>query len=338
MGTSWWAAAACIAAVGTMGFAIQRGGTCCVAAMEELLSQGRARRWAAMLEASLWVAGGLALAQLAQVAFSVPAANAITAGTVIGGVILGLGAWLNGACVFGAIARLGSGQWAQAITPVGFFFGALAATTGMTTLVVPQAVPTSSAPPPWSAPGWLAPAFLLFAVWRVGAGWLVPWRGGPGLATRLAARMWSPHAATVAIGVCFVITYLLAGSWAYTDVLADFAQGASRGGWPGLALPVILMLALYAGALFGGWRAGRWRHEVPTPSALLSAWGGGVLMGAGSVLIPGSNDGLLFLGMPLLMPHAWLAMANMCLAIAAALVLKKLPWRRASVHVRREDR
>ncbi len=44
-------------AAGLMGFAIQRGGTCTVAAVEEILSERRARRLLAVLQASLWVAG-----------------------------------------------------------------------------------------------------------------------------------------------------------------------------------------------------------------------------------------------------------------------------------------
>ena len=42
-------------------------------------------------------------------------------------------------------------------------------------------------------------------------------------------------------------------------------------------------------------------------------------MGWGSLLIPGSNDGLILIGMPLLWPYAWVAFAVMCLTIAAAL-------------------
>ena len=52
---------------------------------------------------------------------------------------------------------------------------------------------------------------------------------------------------------------------------------------------------------------------------LLLNFGGGLLMGWGSLLIPGSNDGLILIGMPLLWPYAWVAFAVMCLTIAAAL-------------------
>ena len=43
-----------------------------------------------------------------------------------GGVLLGLGAVINGACVFGAVARFGSGEWAYAATPLGFLLGSIA--------------------------------------------------------------------------------------------------------------------------------------------------------------------------------------------------------------------
>ena len=41
-------------------------------------------------------------------------------------------------------------------------------------------------------------------------------------------------------------------------------------------------------------------------------------MGWGSLLIPGGNDGLILVGMPLLWPYAWVAFACMCLAIGLA--------------------
>ena len=45
-------------------------------------------------------------------------------------------------------------------------------------------------------------------------------------------------------------------------------------------------------------------------------------MGWGSLLIPGSNDGLILIGIPLLRPYAWLAFASMFVAIAAAMLVQ----------------
>ena len=44
-------------------------------------------------------------------------------------------------------------------------------------------------------------------------------------------------------------------------------------------------------------------------------------MGWGSLLIPGGNDGLILVGMPLLWPYAWVAFATMCVTIGVALAL-----------------
>ena len=85
MTAAWLAAILC---VGVMGFAIQRGATCTVAAVDELLTKRRAHRMVAMLEASLWVAGGLALAQLAHFEGSMPGGFAVSVWTVVGGALL----------------------------------------------------------------------------------------------------------------------------------------------------------------------------------------------------------------------------------------------------------
>jgi toxin CptA len=130
----------------------------------------------------------------------------------------------------------------------------------------------------------------------------------------LAARIWSPHAATTVIGVTFVLMLLLVGGWAYTDVLAELARGMSAS----VGARTLLALALLAGAALGGWTAGLFRSTRLAPTQLLRCLVGGVLMGWGSLLLPGGNDGLILVGMPLAWPYAWLAFATMCATIAAA--------------------
>jgi toxin CptA len=44
-------------------------------------------------------------------------------------------------------------------------------------------------------------------------------------------------------------------------------------------------------------------------------------MGWGSLLLPGGNDGLILVAMPLAWPYAWLAFATMCITIATAQLL-----------------
>jgi len=42
------------------------------------------------------------------------------------------------------------------------------------------------------------------------------------------------------------------------------------------------------------------------------------MMACGSLLIPGSNDGLILIGMPLLWPYVWSGFVTMCISIAIA--------------------
>jgi len=293
------AAALCAA---TMGYAIQRGATCTVAAVDEIVTQRGVSRLVALLEASLWVAAGLAIAQRLGWIAQLPVAYGLTGWTIAGAALLGLGAWTAGACVFGAIARLGSGEWAYLATPLGFYLGC-ASVAAVFGAAMPQAGAAGAEPN--AVPTLLVVALAALLVWRA---LLLAWR-----------RAWTPHAATLVIGAAFAVLLVLAGTWAYTDVLAELARGTVHG----VTTRVLLVLGLLGGAIAGGWRAGRLRWQLPTLRALARCLAGGVLMGWGSLLIPGSNDGLILVGMPLLRPYAWAAFATMCLVIAAAGVLRR---------------
>lgn len=296
--------AAAFACAALMGFAIQRGATCTVAAVDEVLTKRRATRLVALVEASVWVAGGLLVAQWLGVLPRMPPGFAIGGWTIVGGMLLGLGAFVDRACVFGAIARLGSGEWAYLLTPVGYGLGC--ATLGA--VFAPMApTPLARTSPVLQAPPLLAAAFGAFVLLRL----LKPLRAGGGA---WRERIWTPHAATTVIGVTFLVMLLLVGAWAYTDLLADLARGMAHS----VVARTLLLLALFGGAAWGGWTAGRWRATRPTVAQALRCLAGGALMGWGTLLIPGSNDGLILIGMPLLWPYAWLAFATMCVTIAAA--------------------
>jgi toxin CptA len=126
--------------------------------------------------------------------------------------------------------------------------------------------------------------------------------------------------ATVVIGVTFVLTLLLVGgTWGYTDVLAELARGMANN----VTWRVLLLVALFGGALLGGWTAGRWTSTRPTAAQVARCFAGGALMAWGTLLIPGANDGLILVGMPLLRPYAWLAFGTMCVTIAAVLLISR---------------
>ena len=146
---------------GVMGYAIQRGATCTVAAVDEVVTQRTFARLLSLLEAALWVAGGLVVAEALHVLPKMPAGYAVSGWTVIGGALLGLGAYINGACVFGAIARFGSGEWAYLLTPLGFYLGcaSVGAVFGMP---IPHKLDQGS--PVLAASAWALGFFLFGAV------------------------------------------------------------------------------------------------------------------------------------------------------------------------------
>ena len=299
-----------------MGFAIQRGATCTVAAVDELVTQRRGTRLIAIVEASVWVVAGLLLARALGVSWTMPDGYAVGAATLVGGALLGLGAYVNRACVFGAIARLGSGEWAYAVTPIGFYVGC--ATVARLFPLAPPAH-AAHASPILAGSAWLAVLAAAFIVVRIACTFIDLPVSSP-LRIRLAApsdgRIWSPHVATTVIGVAFVVILLLSGTWAYTDVLAELARGMASS----VLARIGLLIALLAGAILGGASAGRLRNTRITRGGMLRCFIGGLLMGWGSLLIPGSNDGLVLVGMPLLLPHAWVAFMTMCVVIAAAIL------------------
>lgn len=290
---------------GLMGFAIQRGATCTVAAVDEVIDKRSFRRLAAMVEASAWVAGGLVVANALGLPGAMPGGYVLHGWTVAGAVLLGLGAWVNRACAFGSIARLANGEWAYLATPIGFFAGCLAFArlAGSGATVMPAA-----ASPVLQAPAWAAVPVALVLAWRL---------------ARHARGRWTPHAATTVIGITFVVMLLLVGAWSYTDALME----ASRGMAASVTARLLLFGALLAGAILGGWHAGRLGSLRVTSSALLRCFAGGAIMAWGGLLVPGGNDGLILLGMPLLWPYAWVAFLAMCLSIAAArLAQARIAW------------
>ena len=302
---------------GVMGFAIQRGATCTVAAVDEVVGRRGFRRLAALVEASVWVAGGLLVAQWLHVLPAMPPGFALSGWTLLGAALLGLGAFINRACVFGAIALFGSGRWAQLFMPVGFYLGCLSVEY---VFELPSSAPLAYGSPVLRAPVWVAAMFLVFIAWRLlrpsladrsgAAASSAPWR----TRAAIASHVWSPHGATTVIAVTFFFTLLLAGAWAYTDLLAALARGMASN----VVARSLLALALLIGAAWGGWTAGRFRSTRPTSGQVLRCLGGGLLMGWGSLLIPGSNDGLILVGMPLLWPYAWVAFLTMVATIATA--------------------
>src|SRR5258708_39060968 len=122
-------------------------------------------------------------------------------------------------------------------------------------------------------------------------------------------HVWSPRIATTIIGIAFVVTTGAQQAWTYSDVLSDLAHGVTTG----LQRKVLLGVALLVGAILGGVSAGRFKIRVPDLIGIVRHLAGGILMGAGALLIPGGNTTLALVGLPLLCPYAWLPFTSFCI-------------------------
>ena len=180
---------------GLMGYAIQSGATCTVYAVSELIEKRRASRLVALLEAGLWVAATLIIAALLQMTPVRAAAFELSRLTILGGILLGLGAYVNGACVFGSVARVGSGEIGFLITPLGFFLGVeiFDKLVGIEPMRLPQAANSLA-----RLPLLLLAAFVLLALARAAR---IIWRAFRRDRPAGANKLWNPHVATLVIGL-----------------------------------------------------------------------------------------------------------------------------------------
>ena len=284
-----------------IGMAIQRGNTCTVVAFDDIVHRGSWDRLLSIVYTWFWVAGGLALLALAT-GFR-PSAHAfpVTVWSVAGGLVLGVGAVINGACTTGTIARIGSGEYAYLCTIAGFFLGCLLAPRvfgqGATTHVA--SVPSStSVDHPF-------PALIgLAAVAAITARRLI---AGPRESFRDFLRSaWDPRTAVLIIAILFVAMVQIYAAWAYTELLGDIARGDTHESLHQSALLGVLV----AGAVVAGRTMRGARLIGPLAPRVVRCLLGGLVMGVGFSVAPGAFDALTLYGQPLLLPFAWAVMAS----------------------------
>ena len=295
-------------AIGLAGFATQRGNICTVVAMEQVVNERRSTRLVSMLEATLWVSAGLlALASAGRLSF-VPHGYRAAALTALGGALFGAGAIINGACAFGSVARLGSGDLAYVATPVGF----LAGISGLHHGYSPAS--TSATAPLLSLH---APVAILVALVLVSSASIRLWRRGRKQIEQEHAR-WPSYVASAVIGLSFLTATVSFDRWTYMDFPGDLTQHGGRQTLLGL----LLLAVLLAGAVLGGYVGRELALIRPTVAGVARCLAGGAVMGVAAGLIPGGNAALVLAEMPLLWPFAWLAFASLCAAVLVAVLMK----------------
>lgn len=314
--------------VALIGFATHRASLCNVRAVAEIMRCRSAFLLWSMVRAMLWMA---TLTGALVWLFDAPTATVLTQKSlpwaVVGGLLFGVGAAVNGGCSLSTLHRLVEGELGMLLTLGGF-----AAGVGLWIVFAGAGASSAAliaAPSPWRQGSLLAPwALVALAVWALFEARRL-WRlGRSGAATSWGDRILSPsyHLSVVAVllGLGGGFLYAVEGAWSYTNYLrAEVSHLLGH-----LAAPTRWHGLLVAGLLLGMWLSALQRRAValriPTRAgrALRHAVAG-LLMGAGAALIPGGNDTLLLSSLPALSPTAGAAYAAMLLAIAAVLRIQE---------------
>jgi hypothetical protein len=290
-GMAIWASLALLAVLAfVLGIALNHGSICTVIATAELVSEKRPARFVALVECAVWAALVYAVLEASPM---MPQGWSPLPYLVAGAVLLGIGTYVNGACVFGSVGHFGNGD-----IDFGFTFLGIFAVVYIESLLglLPDQPPISAALP-------LGPALFAIALLAI-------------LALRLAVSLRAEAnfrrltLAMGAIGITFTVLTVLAPRFSITTSLGSI-----------LSIPVagaVTSICMFGGSLVSArLRRDRFMLQWPTLTKVVRRTLGGILMGAGALLIPGGNDTLLMIGFPMGAWQAALAYALFVAALAA---------------------
>jgi uncharacterized protein len=271
-----------------MGYSINQGSTCAVAAAKELVDQ----RQGTMLTGFAIAIGtaGVICLPLAWISGSnihLASDAGISGSLILGAIMLGIGALINDACLFGTLSRIGHGEVRFCALPVGLTLGFAIADRQDLLQAAPRIANAFVEP---SQTGYLvvaAFAVVLVVSWfRLGQKTMLP-----------TSRDWPLRRAMLTLGICGALLFTLTPGWTYAD--AVHRAVAPGNGTAMIATGVIIAaLAALGGALASGIRARSFHFEKPTARTLLRSLIGGMIMAFGGTLIPGGNDKLLLSSVP----------------------------------------
>lgn len=290
-----------------LGVAIQRGTTCAVLAVEEIIRHRRADRFLGFFECGMWASLTLFVTSHAGSGWHAgPSVPLILAGAIV----FGCGAAINGACAFGTIGRLGNGRLEYLLT--GFMAWASLKTLASLDLSLPH----EDARP--GDTGMLSPLVVVMLL--------------TGLVTLRWVRHSGPfhafaHLGTMMalIGAVGTLLGLIHQPWPWITILTAV---------PDIDAVALAGLAcLIGGAVTNGIVERKFSLSRPSLTDLVRRGSGGMMMGIGIFLIPGGNDSLVLYGIPTGSLSAITTYAVMLLAIAATLKLidgVSPPWRKST--------
>jgi uncharacterized membrane protein YedE/YeeE len=310
----------CLLAV-LLGFAAHRASVCTVRAIAEYTHAHTGYMMLSIVKSSLWV-----FAVTIPVFFLLPqtAANIggwqLTGMAMLGGLLFGIGAAVNGACAYSTMARMVDGEVGMLLAVVGFAFGvgAFVLLLGHQVLARPVATPglVPAVLPYAGILGGLLVAWAIYELVRL-------WRTRPkdrSLRELVFSRQYRLSTAAMVIGLSGGTIFLLFGSPGYTTTFQQVVEGyLGTREWPAYGRAIVLGAVLF-GMLSSTLQRGSFRIDWRPRLSWLRNIIGGFLMGFGTALLPGGNDALVLYGIPSLSPHAIPAYLALIAGITIALI------------------
>ena len=306
-----------------LGFSAHRAGICTVKAVAEVLTTRRAHFLWSFAKTALWVMAAAALGGVLTLDAQFRHWP-LSAASVIGGVLFGLGAGLNGGCTFSTLTRLTDGNLNLIATVLGWPVGLA---LGLQVWAFEAALPQATAAGPGLALS--NPLTLLLAVWALWEGGRLIRRmaRGGSVGRVLGAHTYTLSAAAAVLGLANAGLLITTGPWSFTGTLLCAMDAGTLANCRDPLLPWLIFAAALAGMAASAWQRGSLVLRRPKGREVARHALAGVVMGFGAALIPGSNEGLILFAIPSFSPHALPAYGGILLGILAALVMMRAAGR-----------
>jgi len=303
-----------------MGFVANRTTLCAVRAVDELINKHQAKVLMSFFRVMLW---SLVLSVLVTWLFKIDTTQeyGFTVFAILGGLMFGVGATINGGCALHTLSRLGTGDFGMTLTILGLTLGAVLTKVILIEYSLLSAVPivsniTLSEELQLPLTLMLLTVLLIELVRTKGSINLYKW------CKSLLSAKYDLRSAAAILGISNGILFTLVGPWMYTNTIIQsivnlllpnsiYYQEMSILLW-------LLLVALLAGIIGSSMLKKEFQLLVRPNKKWLNYFFGGILMGVGAALIPGGNDALLLNYMPSLSPHAFPAYFAILFAIAIA--------------------
>lgn len=304
-----------------VGFAMKRGGLCTYAAVTQMVNERRMERMMVFLGVGAWAT--LLILPLhwmlpSQISLSSVHSNLLM--TVLGGAVLGFGAYLNRGCFFGTFVALVSGNLNYVATLLGLSLGVIVAHVSFSAFIS-EALEVSAVSEPtlggyvWLGIMLLFAIFMTFSVRLSDNNTLRKLLGLDSLRLENVLLM-------ILIGLCGAFLYATVSGWNYSDVLSNISLqlvGTQELGASHMAMLCTVFMLI--GGITAAVKSKEFRIHKVQVSAIMGSFFGGIFMGSFSLLIPGGNDALLLSGFPSLAPHAFVGYFSMLFSMLVLVYL-----------------